>query len=205
MGLFDLSDDDRARAAAHVKRAEALAAETGLPADTPLRQIRHVVVIGAGTMGGGIAMACANAGLQVTLVDADAAGLDRGLARLRDQYAGSVQRGKLSEAQMAERLARIHGSLAMAEAADADLFIEAVFEDLALKQRLFREIDAVARPSSPKASATRCAPSRRAAVRVRTPQSPARRPRAATRSSRRATSPRPGMASCRPTTSPRAA
>ena len=148
MGLFDLTDDDRARAAAHVKRAEALAAETGLPADTPLRPVRHVAVIGAGTMGGGIAMACANAGLQVTLIDADAAGLDRGLTRLRDQYAGSVQRGKLSEAQMAERLARIQGTLTLADAAAADLFIEAVFEDLALKQRLFRDIDAVARPGA---------------------------------------------------------
>lgn len=145
MSLFDLSDADRERAAAHARFAEAEAAKTGLPADTPLRDVRHVAVIGAGTMGGGIAMAMANAGLDVTLIDADAAGLDRGLARVRDNYAGSVKRGKLTPAQMDERVARIRGTLALADAKEADLFVEAVFEDLALKQKLFREIDAVAR------------------------------------------------------------
>lgn len=148
MSVFDLSDADRAAAAEHVARATAEAAHTGLPADTPLRPVRSAAVIGAGTMGGGIAMAFANAGLPVWLIDADAAGLERGLARIRDNYGQSVQRGKLSQDEMDQRLARIHGTLALADAADADLFIEAVFEDLALKQRLFRELDAVARPGA---------------------------------------------------------
>lgn len=148
MTHFDLTDDDRAAAAAHVARATAEAATTDLPPGTLTRPVRRAAVIGAGTMGGGIAMAFANAGLPVWLIDADADGLARGLARIRDNYAQSVRRGKLAEAAMAERLARIHGTLALADAADADLFVEAVFEDLALKQRLFRELDAVARPGA---------------------------------------------------------
>lgn len=149
MSLFALTEADRAAAAEHVRRAEAEAATVpDLPAGTVARPVGQVAVIGAGTMGGGIAMAMANAGLAVTLIDADAAGLDRGLARVRDNYALSVKRGKLEAAQVDERLARIRGSLALADAAGADLVVEAVFEDLALKQRLFRDLDAVARPGA---------------------------------------------------------
>jgi 3-hydroxyacyl-CoA dehydrogenase len=148
MSVFDLTDDDRAAAATHVERARAEAAITDLPPGTTTRPLRSAAVIGAGTMGGGIAMAFANAGMPVWLIDADADGLARGLARVRDNYAQSVQRGKLGEAAMAERLALIRGTLQLADAADADLFVEAVFEDLALKQKLFRELDAVARPGA---------------------------------------------------------
>lgn len=149
MSLFALTEADRAAAAEHVRRAEAEAATVpDLPAGTVPRPVERVAVIGAGTMGGGIAMAMANAGLAVTLIDADAAGLDRGLARVRDNYALSVKRGKLDAAQVEARLARIRGSVVLADAAGADLVVEAVFEDLALKQRLFRELDAVVRPGA---------------------------------------------------------
>ncbi len=148
MSLFDLTDADRARAAAHVRFAELEAAKTGLPEGTPLRPVQQVAVIGAGTMGCGIALAFAAAGLDVTLIDADAQGLERGLKRLRDNLDSSVQRGKLKPEQRDERLARIRGTLALADAHDADLFIEAVFEDLGLKQDLFRRIDAVAKPGA---------------------------------------------------------
>jgi 3-hydroxyacyl-CoA dehydrogenase len=148
MSVFDLTDADRAAAAEHVRRATAEAALTGLPAGTAPRPVRRAAVIGAGTMGGGIAMAFASAGLSVWLIDADAQGLQRGLARIRANYDQSVKRGKLSEADVAERMARIQGTLVMRDAADADLFVEAVFEDLALKQRLFRELDDVARPGA---------------------------------------------------------
>ncbi len=149
MSVFlDLTDADRERAAAHVRRAQALAARTGLPDDTPTRKLDHVAVIGAGTMGGGIAIAMAGAGMQVKLVDADAAGLERGLARVRDTLAGSVKRGKLDAAVMDASLARIRGTLTVRDAADADLVVEAVFEDLALKQSIFRELDAVMRPGA---------------------------------------------------------
>jgi 3-hydroxyacyl-CoA dehydrogenase len=99
-------------------------------------------------MGGGIAMSLANIGIPVTLVDADASGLERGLARIRSNYAGSVKRGKLEAAAMAQRVAMIHGSLDMSDVRDCDLVIEAVFEDMALKQRLFRQLDEVARPGA---------------------------------------------------------
>ena len=148
VSVFELTDADRAAAAAHVRRATAEAAQTGLPAGTSARPVTRAAVIGAGTMGGGIAMAFAHAGIPVWLIDADARGLEAGLARIRAHYAQSVQRGRLAAAEVDERMARIHGTLALRDAADADLFVEAVFEDLPLKQRLFRELDAVARPGA---------------------------------------------------------
>lgn len=151
MSAFDLTDADRAAAAEHVRFAEREAAKTGLPPDTPLRPVQQVAVIGAGTMGGGIAMAFANAGLPVVLIDADAAGLERGLKRVQANYDASVKRGKLTPEAVAERMARIRGTTNLADAGGpegADLFIEAVFEDMALKQRLFRELDAIAKPGA---------------------------------------------------------
>ena len=147
--LFTVSDEERARAAAHAKFA---AAEAGripdLPPGTPLRPVGRVAVIGAGTMGGGIAMAFANIGIPVTLIDADAKGLDRGLTRVQANYAGSVERGKLDAGEMQARLALIRGSLRIEDVADADLVVEAVFEDLGLKQQIFRQLDALARPGA---------------------------------------------------------
>lgn len=147
--FFGVSDEQRALAAAHVKQAAAQAGQIpDIAPDTALRAIRQVAVIGAGTMGGGIAMSLANIGVPVVLVDASAEGLARGLQRVRENYATSVKRGKLTEAEMAQRLAHITGSLQLQEAAQADLFIEAVFEDLPLKQGIFRELDAIAKPGA---------------------------------------------------------
>jgi 3-hydroxyacyl-CoA dehydrogenase len=149
INLFHVSEDERARAASHASFAAAEAARiSDIPAGTPLRPIRKVAVIGAGTMGGGIAMALANIGVPVTLIDASAEGLQRGLARLKDNYAGSVARGKLAQEEMEKRLALISGSLQMADVQDADLIIEAVFEDMALKQSIFRQLDALAGPGA---------------------------------------------------------
>lgn len=147
--FLDLTDADRERAAAHVVFAEAEAAKIpDLPPGTPTRTVERIAIVGAGTMGGGIAMAFANAGVPVTLIDADAAGLDRGLNRIRDNWATTVRRGRLTEAQVGERLARIRGSVSLDDAQDADLVIEAVFEDLPLKQDLFRRLDAIVRPGA---------------------------------------------------------
>ena len=144
--FFQVSDEDRVRAAAHAKHCAAAAARIpDIPAETALRPLRQVAVIGAGTMGGGIAMALANIGVPVTLIDASAQGLDKGLSKIRDNYATSVKRGKLDAATMAERLTLITGSLEMAAVAPADLVIEAVFEDLGLKQDIFRQLDTLAR------------------------------------------------------------
>jgi 3-hydroxyacyl-CoA dehydrogenase len=147
--FFSVSDEERERAAAHAKFAAREAARIPeIKADTPLRPVRHACVIGAGTMGGGIAMALANIGIPVTLIDAQAEGLARGLQRLHDNYAGSVQRGKLAQADMDARVARIKGSLRLQDAADADLVVEAVFEDMGLKQQIFLELDAMLRPGA---------------------------------------------------------
>lgn len=144
--LFTVSDAERARAAAHAKSAAAEAARIpDIPPSTPLRPIRQVAVIGAGTMGGGIAMALANIGIPVTLIDANQQGLERGLQRVKDNYDGSVSRGKLASAERDRRLALITGSLQVADVKDADMVIEAVFEDMGLKQGIFRQLDNLAK------------------------------------------------------------
>ncbi|WP_343676381.1 3-hydroxyacyl-CoA dehydrogenase [Paraburkholderia heleia] len=130
-----------AAALAHVKAAEKAAAQIPVPADVRPRDIRRAAVIGAGTMGGGIAMALVAAGIPVTLIDANEDGLTRGIARIRDNYDGSIKRGKLAVATRDERLGLISGSTSIADVKDADIIIEAVFEDLGLKQGIFRELD----------------------------------------------------------------
>jgi 3-hydroxyacyl-CoA dehydrogenase len=111
----------------------------GLPSDiTPLRS---AAVVGAGTMGSGIAQAFADAGVQVTLIDSTQAGLSRGLELVRTGYANSVKRGRLTTAAADERTARITGSLRLEDAAAADVVIEAVFEDLAVKTALLGALD----------------------------------------------------------------
>ncbi|MEF7612738.1 3-hydroxyacyl-CoA dehydrogenase NAD-binding domain-containing protein [Aquincola sp. MAHUQ-54] len=126
--------------------------EARIPADTPA--IASVAVLGAGTMGGGIAMAFANAGLPVTLVERDQAALDRGLSLVRRNYGVTVEKGKLSPAEVEARLARIRSSLRLEDVAEADLVIEAVFEDMAVKQELFGRLDTLCKPGAILASNT---------------------------------------------------
>ncbi|CAG2146978.1 3-hydroxyacyl-CoA dehydrogenase [Cupriavidus numazuensis] len=144
------STDTEAQATAdYVRFAQAEAAHIpDFPQDLPLRPVNQVAVIGAGTMGGGIAMALANIGIPVTLIDSSEKGLETGLRRVRDNYAGSVSRGKLEPAAMETRLSRIKGSVALADAASADMVIEAVFEDMALKQQVFRDLDGLCKPGA---------------------------------------------------------
>ncbi len=147
--MFTVSDEERARALAHAKMAATQAAKIpDIPASTPLRSVHQVAVIGAGTMGGGIAMSLAGIGIPVTLIDASAEGLARGLQRITDNYAGSVSRGKLAQADMDQRLALITGSVQIADVKEADMVIEAVFEDMALKQDIFRQLDTLAKPGA---------------------------------------------------------
>ncbi|CAN5359625.1 hypothetical protein BH10PSE16_BH10PSE16_26270 [soil metagenome] len=149
LDLFTVSDEERARATAHARMAAAEAAKIpDIPADTPLRPVNKVAVIGAGTMGGGIAMSLAGIGIPVALIDASAQGLERGLQRIRDNYAGSVSRGKLAQAEMDQRLALITGSVQIADVKEADMVIEAVFEDMSLKQDIFRQLDTLAKPGA---------------------------------------------------------
>jgi 3-hydroxyacyl-CoA dehydrogenase len=130
-----------AAALAHVKAAEQAAANIPVPLGVKPREVHRAAVIGAGTMGGGIAMALVAAGIPVTLIDANDEGLSRGLARIGENYNQSIKRGKLDEATRDQRLALIRGSTSIADVKDADIVIEAVFEDLGLKQGIFRELD----------------------------------------------------------------
>ena len=120
----------------------------GLPAGVQSRPIGKVGIVGAGTMGGGIAMCFANAGIPVTIVDARQEALERGLATVRKNYERSVSRGSLKPEQMESRLALIAPTLDYAALRDADLVIEAAFENLALKKEIFAKLDAVAKPGA---------------------------------------------------------
>ena len=122
-----------------------VARHPSLPADTPAREVRSVGVIGAGTMGSGIAISFANAGLPVTLVESDSQALERGVETIRRNWASSVARGKLTEAEMAQRMDLIRPTLSYDDLSGADLLIEAAFEDLAVKKQVFEKLDQVAR------------------------------------------------------------
>jgi 3-hydroxyacyl-CoA dehydrogenase len=125
-----------------------------VPKDTPLIPIKSVAVIGAGTMGGGIAMVLANARIPVLLKEADQAALDRGLATIQSNYANSVKRGRFTSQVAEERLKLIKPTLDYEGFANVDLVIEAVFEGMALKKEIFKDLDRVCKPTAILASNT---------------------------------------------------
>jgi 3-hydroxyacyl-CoA dehydrogenase len=125
-----------------------------IPEDTPTRPIRSAAVIGAGTMGGGIAMNFANAGIPVTVLEMKSEALEKGLAVVRKNYENSMKKGKLTPEKFAERVGLIKGSLAYQDIRDADIVIEAVFEDLAVKEQVFKQLDEVMRSGAILASNT---------------------------------------------------
>lgn len=120
----------------------------GLAADLPLRPVHTVGVLGAGTMGCGITMAFLNAGYDTVLVEANAAALERGLAAIANTYDTSLRKGRLSEAERAQRLARLRSTLQDTALADCDLVIEAVFEDMALKQSVAQRLGQICKPTA---------------------------------------------------------
>jgi 3-hydroxyacyl-CoA dehydrogenase len=120
----------------------------GLAKDTPKRPVASVGIIGGGTMGGGIAMSFANAGIPVTMIEISDEALQRGLSIIERNYAGSVKRGKLSEEKAAGCRALISGSTDYAALADVDMVVEAVFEDPDLKKKIFAQLDAVCKPGA---------------------------------------------------------
>ncbi|MGE4476998.1 MAG: 3-hydroxyacyl-CoA dehydrogenase NAD-binding domain-containing protein, partial [Stutzerimonas sp.] len=125
-----------------------------LPADVQPRAIDTAAVIGGGTMGVGIALCFANAGVPVKLLEIDEEALQRGLQRARDTYAASVKRGSLTPEAMEERLKLVEGVTEYAALADVDVVVEAVFEDMAVKQQVFEQLDAVCKPGAILASNT---------------------------------------------------
>jgi len=116
-----------------------------VPDDTPVREIRTAAVIGAGTMGGGISMSFANAGIPVTIIETGQEALDRGMATIKKNYAGTVSKGRLAQADMDKRMALLTPSLKLEDANSADIVIEAVFERMDVKQELFKKLDAIAK------------------------------------------------------------
>jgi 3-hydroxyacyl-CoA dehydrogenase len=128
----------------HVFFAERAAAKVDdLPKDVAVRPVERVGIIGGGTMGGGIAMSFANAGIAVTLIEINDEALQYGLSIIDRNYAGSVKRGKLSEKKAAANRELISGSTDYADLADADMVIEAVFEDPELKKEIFKRLDGI--------------------------------------------------------------
>ena len=150
-----LMDTTTSKALRHAFFSERLASKVpDVPADTAPRTIFKAAVVGAGTMGGGIAMTFANAGIPVMLLDTRQDALDLGLATIRKNYATTVSKGKLTQEKLAQRVALITGTLDYADIAGADIVVEAVFEDMAVKQAVFTQLDAVMKPGAILASNT---------------------------------------------------
>jgi 3-hydroxyacyl-CoA dehydrogenase len=120
----------------------------GIAPDLKGRPIRQAAIVGAGTMGGGIAMCFANAGIPVTIIDVSQEALDRGLKIIADNYATTVKRGRLTPGDVTQRMALIRGALRYEDARDADVFIEAVFENADLKKKIFATLDRIAKPGA---------------------------------------------------------
>jgi len=125
-----------------------------VPEDTPRRIVKKAAVIGAGTMGGGIAMNFANAGIPVAVLEANQELLDRGLGTIRRNYENSVKKGKLAPDKLEQRMNMIQGTLSYDNVKDADIVVEAVFEDVGVKEGVFRRLDEVMKPGAILASNT---------------------------------------------------
>src|SRR5882762_7310357 len=125
-----------------------------IPKETPIVPVNSVGIVGAGTMGGGIAMVFANAGIPVLLKESDQATLDRGLANIQKNYANSVKRGRFTQQFVDDRLKLVRPTLEYGEFAGVDMVIEAVFESMALKKEIFGELDRVCKPGAILASNT---------------------------------------------------
>jgi len=143
------------RALRHLFVAQRAASKIAdVPADTLVRDIKSVAVIGAGTMGGGISMNFLNAGIPVKILEMKQDALDRGLAIIEKNYQAQVKKGKLKEDKLAERLALLTSTLDYNDLKDADLVIEAVFEEMGVKEAVFKKLDEVMKPGAILASNT---------------------------------------------------
>jgi 3-hydroxyacyl-CoA dehydrogenase len=120
----------------------------GIDRSTLVRAVQSVGVVGAGTMGRGIAMACANAGLDVVLVETDDVALQRALGAIRETYVASQSKGRMSEPEMQAHIQRIAGTVDMQRLGSVDMVIEAIFEDMAVKQKLFGDLVRITRPGA---------------------------------------------------------
>ena len=152
MGLLLTPEAKALRHAFMAERATTKIAD--VPADTPVRPIAKVAVIGAGTMGGGIAMNFLNAGIPVVMLEMKQEALDKGVAIIRKNYDAQVKKGKLKQDKLDERMGLLSTTLKYDDLKDADLVIEAVFEDMGVKQQVFKTLDEVMKPGAILASNT---------------------------------------------------
>ncbi|HSC19569.1 MAG TPA: 3-hydroxyacyl-CoA dehydrogenase NAD-binding domain-containing protein [Rhizomicrobium sp.] len=142
--FLELYRDSQSRAQQYVFFAEREVWKIpDVPADTPKIPVNKVGIVGAGTMGGGIAMNFANVGIPVTLVEAKQEALDRGLSVIRRNYDNTAKKGRMTEADVDQRMRLLNGSMALDDLADCDLIIEAVFENMEIKKEVFRKLDAI--------------------------------------------------------------
>jgi len=143
------------KALRHIFMAERAASKIpDVPADTPLRTIGSVAVIGAGTMGGGISMNFLNAGISVVMLEMKQDALDRGVATIRKNYESQVKKGKLKQEKYEQRMSLLSTTLSYDALTDADMVIEAVFEEIGVKETVFKELDRVMKPGAILASNT---------------------------------------------------
>ncbi len=153
--FLTLAQGRQSQALRHVFFAERAAGRIeGLPKDTATLPIARVGIVGAGTMGGGIAMNFLSAGIAVTMVEREQAALDRGVATMRRNYERTAQRGKLTAAQVETAMGHLTATLDFEALAPCDLVIEAVFETLEIKQAVFRQLDGIVRQGAILASNT---------------------------------------------------
>ncbi len=151
----ELQASDQSKAQRHVFFAEREVVRIpGLPDNQPTREIKSAGILGAGTMGGGIAMCFANAGIPVVLLDVKQEFIDKGMAVIKKNYANTVAKGSLKQEVMDKRLSLIKPTLAYEDLKNVDLVIEAVFEDMAIKKEVFTKLDAVCKPGAILASNT---------------------------------------------------
>ena len=142
-------DSAQSRALRHLFMAERQISKVpGIDKSTPVRSVQSVGIVGAGTMGRGIALACANAGLNVILIETEASALERALVTIRETYEASQAKGRMNAKERQAHIDRIQGAVDLQPLASVDLIIEAVFEDMAVKQKLFGDLVRIARPAA---------------------------------------------------------
>jgi 3-hydroxyacyl-CoA dehydrogenase len=147
--FLELLNSPESRAQRYFFFAEREAAKIpDVPADTPVKDVRKAAVIGAGTMGGGIAMNFANVGIPVTVVEVKQDALDRGLSVVRKNYENTASKGRMTMQDVDKRMALLTGTTDFGAVKDADIVIEAVFEEMPVKKEVFAKLDAVARPDA---------------------------------------------------------
>nr|WP_320135539.1 3-hydroxyacyl-CoA dehydrogenase NAD-binding domain-containing protein [uncultured Amphritea sp.] len=153
--FLELRDSSQSASMRHLFFAERQSAKVkGLAKDMPIREIKSVGIIGGGTMGGGIAMNFVNVGIPVTLIEINDEALQRGMDIISKNYAATVKKGRLSEAESTKRLSLVTGSTSYDDLTNVDMVIEAVFENIEIKKEVFAKLDSVCKPGAILASNT---------------------------------------------------